>query len=176
MKKHLLQIVLLIVVGVPSIQNLPSEFMLKAGYIEKFTQFITWPEEAILNNPSQVFEIVVLGEKSITEELELMFSKSSKIKEIKIRNESQVDQIGLPHILFITNKMNSQLESVLEMTSNQPILTIGDTKGFCEDGVMINFYMDNNKVRFEINKKIIQDRGLTISHLLLGYATKVISE
>jgi hypothetical protein len=53
------------------------------------------------------------------------------------------------------------------------ILTIGDTAGFARQGVIINFYLENRKVRFEINAAAARRAGLTISSKLLKLAGAV---
>jgi hypothetical protein len=59
------------------------------------------------------------------------------------------------------------------MLEGSYILTIGDTEGFGEKGVMINFIIRDNKVRFEINPEAARRAGLTISSKLLSLATIV---
>jgi hypothetical protein len=49
-------------------------------------------------------------------------------------------------------------------------LTIGDTEGFTQRGVMVNFYMENNRVFFEINPNAAMRAGLKISSALLRIA------
>jgi len=49
-------------------------------------------------------------------------------------------------------------------------LTIGDGEGFAERGVMINFYLRDRKVRFEINARAAERCGFQISSLLLKVA------
>jgi hypothetical protein len=61
------------------------------------------------------------------------------------------------------------------MLDGSYILTIGDTKGFGESGVMINFLTKENKVRFEINLAAARRAGLKISSKLLSLATIVYS-
>jgi len=49
-------------------------------------------------------------------------------------------------------------------------LTIGDTKGFAQQGVIINFYIKDEKVRFEINVDAAKRANLKISAKLLRLA------
>jgi hypothetical protein len=50
------------------------------------------------------------------------------------------------------------------------VLTIGDTEGYAEQGVMVNFYLEDNMVRIEINIDAARRAGLNISSQLLKLA------
>jgi hypothetical protein len=46
-------------------------------------------------------------------------------------------------------------------------LTVGEAEGFAISGGVINFYTQNNKLRFEINPDAAERAGLRISSQLL---------
>ena len=50
------------------------------------------------------------------------------------------------------------------------ILTISDTEGFAQKGVLINLYKSGKNIKFEINKKELIDSGFTVSPYLLSLA------
>jgi hypothetical protein len=56
------------------------------------------------------------------------------------------------------------------------ILTVGEFQGFATRGGAINFYIESNKVRFEINLAAAQHEGLKISSQLLSLGKIVESE
>ena len=56
---------------------------------------------------------------------------------------------------------------------NKPILSIGDTQGFCERGVLINFYRLGKKLRFEINLPAVKKSGLTFRAQLIKLARRI---
>ena len=47
------------------------------------------------------------------------------------------------------------------------ILTVSDNEGFAEAGCFVNFYEFENKLRFELNQKGMEDAGFTIDYRLL---------
>ena len=73
-------------------------------------------------------------------------------------------------MLFIGSSEKDRLERLVQAVGGLGILTIGDTEGFARQGVMVNFYMENKKVRFEINPKAAGRAGLKISSNLLRIA------
>ena len=62
----------------------------------------------------------------------------------------------------------------LERLQGLPVLTVGDSEQFAQQGGMIGFSLQDNKVRFEINLGAAQQAGLKISSRLLTLAKKVI--
>lgn len=170
-KKCLYLLILLMPMGLILAQNQTTEYMLKAGFIKQFTHFIEWPEQPALNDTIKPYIIAVLGDNPFGDALEDIFSKNKvKDKNVEIVYISRISQIESAHILFIPQQFESQLQTILEQANALNALTISDTQGFGKSGVMINFFLESNKIRFEINKKSIDEQGLTVSHLLLSYA------
>jgi hypothetical protein len=66
-------------------------------------------------------------------------------------------------------------ERILAATAGKPILTIGESDSFAARGGVIQLYVENHVVRFEINRAAAERNGLKISSRLLSLArlTKV---
>ncbi len=61
-------------------------------------------------------------------------------------------------------------DQILDAAHGGAVLTIGNTLGFAQRGVIINFYLEDQKVRFEINVDAAKREKLTISSQLLKLA------
>ena len=143
------------------------EYLLKAGFIEKFTHFVEWPG----NTNSETFKIAVLGENKFDHALEEIFNK------VKVKNKtsevvyiSSVDEIKNAMILFISGKMDNKLAEILNYTKGKPILTISENSGYGKKGVIINLFLVNDYIRYEINRNALEESGLEMSSLLLESA------
>jgi hypothetical protein len=77
-------------------------------------------------------------------------------------------------IVFIASSEKAQLKEILEGLQGANVLTVGDTKGFAEQGGMINFVLENDRVQFEVNRKAAEQAGLKISSKLLSVAKLVV--
>jgi len=62
------------------------------------------------------------------------------------------------------------------MTRDASILTVSELDRFIQSGGIINFVMEGNKVRFEINDAAAKQVGLRISSKLLNLARKTAKE
>lgn len=147
-----------------------SEYEIKAVFIYKFLHFIEWTR-----NESNDFAICVMGENPFDSGFQPILEKTVNgkritFKRIEYLNESTCD------VLFISASEDARLSSIIHRIRGLEILTIGDTKGYAEKGVMINFYTEQDKVRFEINPESAEKAGLKISSKLMSLATVVHSK
>lgn len=74
------------------------------------------------------------------------------------------------HLLFVSSSERDRIARILDLVKKSPVLVVGDTPEFEGMGVGINFYIQENKVRFRINKEAVERTGLKISSELLGLA------
>ncbi|MCD4692240.1 MAG: YfiR family protein [Calditrichales bacterium] len=148
-----------------------TEYDVKAVYLEKFTRFIDWPGESTVSDTSKPFILGVVGRNPFGPILENIYSSQKiKNKEVKIIHISNPNKISGCHLLFVSKSEKNKLTKILSQTKNKPILTIGDTKGFADRGVLINFYLSYDKTRFKINETAVRESGLYMSHLLFNLA------
>ena len=56
------------------------------------------------------------------------------------------------------------------------VLTVADTSGFAQMGGMINFVLDDDRVRFEINLRAAEAAHLKLSARLVTVAERVLGE
>jgi hypothetical protein len=99
-------------------------------------------------------------------------STNRKIKErpVVVTVLSAPAEVEGCQVLFLPAAQKDGLEKILVHTLARPILTVGDTEGFAERGVLVNFYTFENAVRFEINDSAARKSGLEISSRLLKLA------
>lgn len=146
----------------------PMEYLLKAGFLEKFARFTDWPEA----RSDSVFSISVIGESPFDSSLEELYT-TEKIKNrpVKIRYISAPAEIDGSDILFIAGSETKNLDAILQVTRAKPILVVGDTKNFGERGCHINFYITaKGTLHFEINLAKVKESGLHMQLVLLEIA------
>jgi hypothetical protein len=77
------------------------------------------------------------------------------------------------HIVFVSNSEKAIIDQIVSRATSSPVLTIGDTEGYFNSGIGINFIVKDNKIRFEINNSSIMKSGLKVSSELLDLAISV---
>jgi hypothetical protein len=126
-----------------------------------------------MKDQSKAFVISVFGKNpfgSLLEDAYLKEKRKIKDKIVEIRYISRPEEIGNCHILFISKSIDKELEEILAVTRGKPILTIGETKGFAEKGVLFNLYIRRDEIRFEINALAMRESRLIPSSQLLSVA------
>ncbi len=165
---------LIMAMQLPAFLAQTQEYTLKAAFLEKFTLFVEWPENSEFAETQSPFIIATIGNNPFGSELENLYNVHKiKNKKVEIIHLNKSKTIPHCHILFVSESMKDNLSTLLAATKNKPILLIGDSPGYAEKGVHINFFMEDNRVRFEINESEVRLSGLKMSHLLLGYAKLV---
>ncbi len=145
-----------------------DEYTLKAIWMGKFTHFIEWPAN---KSTIDLFTIATFTPDPFENKLEdiykeyMIWDKSVKIIHLNKINDSSIFQI-----LFIPPLKKEVVKQIIEKTKNKDILLIGDTKGYAEMGVHINFFHDEKSIRFEINESALRNSDFFVSYRLLNIA------
>jgi hypothetical protein len=159
-------------------QQAPSikEYEVKAAFLYNFTHFIEWPEQAFTIAKAP-FVIGILGEDPFGNVLnEIIAGESVGGHPLVVQRYNSLNDITNCHILFISAKDNEILSSVLSTLKDKSTLTVSDIPDFALKGGMINFFIENNKVRLRINLDRTRASGLTIDSKLLRLAQIVSSK
>ncbi len=165
--------VFFLVVGTPGLcPGQSTEYILKAGFLEKFARFTDWPDSVLEEDSHAPFVISVIGNSPFGGALEKVYKKTTiKNRPVKIQHIDSVSQIPGSHILFVCKSETKRLGWILETARNYPILIISDTRGFAQKGTHINLYITSKgTLHFEINPKAAKRSGLTIQIILLEIA------
>ncbi|NOQ25288.1 MAG: DUF4154 domain-containing protein [Bacteroidales bacterium] len=146
-------------------------YVLKAVYLEKISRFIKWPEESLMNDIDKPFIVSVIGKTPLAKNLEQIYViQKINNKEVVIKRISNLYEIENSHILVIAESEKKNLQNILSITKDLPVLTISEAPDFAKKGVLINFYEEDNKLRFEINETAVLQSPLQMSFYLLNSA------
>lgn len=153
-----------------------SEYQVKAAFLYNFAKFVDWPEPK-LDTADNRLHICVLGADPFGEELDATVDgKTIQGKWLTVLRLQSGDDLRHCHLLFIGDSGEFHLPFVLNEAREAHVLTVGDSPDFAFQGGMINFRMEENKVRFEINARAAEEAGLRISSQLLKLAVRLIGE
>jgi hypothetical protein len=143
----------------------PAEYEVKAVFLYNLTKFVEWPDKSLDN--ASTMTLFIIGEDPFGSYLDLIKGKSVKGKTFDIKHVDTSDALKGAGIVFIANTDKDNLRHILKNLSGRPFLTVGDTQSFAKGGVMINFYIEESKIRFEINADAAKSAGMKISSNLL---------
>jgi hypothetical protein len=162
-----------IAAGMALAQGAPQEYQVKAAFLYKFASFVEWPGDAF-SQTGGAFVIAVVGDDPFGSNLErTVDGKDVDRRKIVIRRFKRAGDIQACHILFVSRSEAGRLPQVLGRLGKASTLTVSDTGQFLQRGGMINFIIDEKKVKFDINPDAAERANLKISSKLLSVANKV---
>jgi hypothetical protein len=150
-----------------------SEYLIKAGFIYNFAKLVQWPTTAF-SQPDSPIVIGILGDDPFGATLDrIVADKKINGRALVVRRlkwSRDFKDVKDCNILFVSSSEKEHIDTVVEMMKLLPILTIGDVPGFARRGGIMNFTLEDNKVRFEVNVEAAKHADLTISSRLLTLA------
>jgi len=93
-----------------------------------------------------------------------------KNRDLLVTTPVSTEEMRQCHILFVSQSEKIKINQILQRVRGYPVLVIGDTPGLAKKGVGINFFLQKNKIRFEINREALKKAGLVVSSELLNLA------
>jgi hypothetical protein len=134
----------------------------KAAFLYNFTKLVTWPQEAFTNKSAPLV-IGVLGKDPFGKQLDDMLAGRSvgSRKVIAVRFKP-TDALTNCHVLFISESERRRLDFIFAELRGKPILTVGDSRGFAEQG-MIELVKTNGTINLNINLTAANRAGLSLS-------------
>ncbi len=174
------------------------EYQIKAAFLYNFIKFVDWPKEKMADSNEPII-IGIIGSKNFIKAFEPIIHKKIKNRNISIKyfkgyeklkksQESQEDErqwnqkmesLKTCHVLMFCICYSVRIKDtsqIIKALKGSPVLTVGETAGFLEPGGIINFLMEDKKVRFEINVTAAKKNKLRISSKLLRLAKRVVEE
>jgi hypothetical protein len=140
-------------------------------FVYNFMKYTEWTGDAGKGD----FIIGVLGDSPITKELnDLASSKKLKGRNIIIKKYSTAAECGNCHLLYVASSKSSMLKSIKEALKTKPVLIVGEREGLANKGAGISFVtLDDDTLKFDINKKEIEQHGLKVASQLLQLGVQV---
>ena len=153
-----------------SVNSYAQSVKLKPVFIYNFIKNIEWPDDYQSGN----FVIGIVGETPVVAELTNMASsRKAGNQDINVNQYSNVENIGVCHIIYIPPEQSQLLGAVIERTSGNSTLIITEKSGLAKSGACINFIYENEEQQFELNQVNIEKRGLKVSSTLMNLSILV---
>jgi hypothetical protein len=153
-----------------------SENQIKAGFIFNFTRFVEWPPDAF-PDPSAPVVLGVVGEDAVTDLLaEAAEGKVVNGRAVVVKRFKKEQDLRACQILFVGSSEEKHLTQIFEKIKGASVLSVGEVKGFAQAGGVINFFVEENKVKLEINLVAAGRARLKVSAKVIAVARLVTDE
>jgi hypothetical protein len=150
-----------------------SEYQIKAGFFFNFTRFVDWPETAFVTPTSPILACVA-GETPLTDLVtEVAVGKVVNGRAVSIRRVKASDDLRRCNLLFISAAEERRTAEILAGVKKTSTLTVGEIPAFAQAGGMINFSIQENKVKLELNLDAATGAGLKVNSKLIAVSRLV---
>jgi hypothetical protein len=146
-------------------QSSKREYAIKAAFVYNFLKFIDWPSGG--NRP---LVVGVFGSNPFGSALTNLNGKTAKGRTISVRQINGVADAESCDVLFIPASEADRQQQLLQAVRGSSVLTIGERRGFAQSGGVINFVVEDDKVRFEVNPAAAERAKLSIGSEMLKLA------
>ncbi len=171
-----------------------KEYQIKAAFLYNFVKFVEWPKEKISKDANEPIVIGIIGKDPFGDAIDIITGERVKDKKLVVKwfksfeDSKKSDEKNKPgvhmeieairkcHLLFFCSSEKTSIEEMMKSLKGSHALTVGEMNGFLESGGVINFIIENKKVRFEINTSAAKRARLEIRSQLLRLAKRVIEE
>lgn len=170
-----------------------NENQIKVAFLYNFIKFVDWPEDKVVDSNDTIV-IGVIGEDPFGEALNFIEGKQVGDKKVAVKRfegldelkksgekdkaelNSKIETLRKCHMLFICSSEKKNTEEIINLVKDHNILTVGDMKDFLKASGIINFLIEDKKVRFEINAVAAEQAEIKIRSKLLRLAKRVVDK
>jgi hypothetical protein len=146
---------------------------IKAAFVYNFTKFIEWPSKSFTDVNAAIV-IGVLGDSPMAAVLDdLVRDRKVNGRPITVRTIQSAAEAASTHILFVGAAESSRWAQVQAAIETRPVVTVGESPSFARSGGTINFVVQDDKLRFDINMTSAERSGVKISAQLQKLAAAV---
>jgi hypothetical protein len=133
-----------------------DEYRVKAAFLLNFLKFAQWPDAGT----SDPLVIGVLLPDPFSAELDDA-ARAARIlgRRVEVRRFRKLTDVRRCHMLFVPRDADYSIADLAQAGR----LTVGETPAFLSSGGIINFYIEDHQVRFEIDPSAAQLAGVHIN-------------
>ncbi len=147
-------------------QSLEEQSVLTALAMN-IVRFTTWPAEAQIKDN---IAFCVIGDNVVQQSFAGIDHKTVGNKTLQVINLLRLRNFEQCHVLYISDLKQAILLQLFVEIKKRPMLTIGESYEFAEQGGMVGMENVNGKITLHINLPVVHESNLNISSRLLNLA------
>ncbi|MFA7403584.1 MAG: YfiR family protein [Pelobacteraceae bacterium] len=169
---------LLLVLGLP--YSTPAQETVKANpvkveaaFLRNFARYVTWPSHAFASGSSP-WRVCILGGDPFGAILANTFQgRTEQGRSFEFFWAESIDHLPPCHIVFMAYKDSTKRRAALAALAKRPVLTVGDTPGFLQEGGIVGFHV-SDRVEISVNLDQARSASLKIQTKMLEVSREVV--
>ena len=159
--------------GKASAQEARATYQVKAALLFNLLKFVEWPGDAPAD-PHAKWVIGFVGDSPINVQMAYLFEGRKVLgRDLEVKRFQAADNLRNCNILFISASERKRLPSIFEALRGSSVLTVADMDHFVDSGGMVQFVVEEDRVRLTIDASATSHARLKISSKLLSLARVV---
>ncbi len=142
-----------------------NEYEVKAAFLVNFFKFVEWPSRD--GNGAKTYSLCIYGSDPFGQYADTIDGVKIRGRTLKVKRVVSRGGIRECNVLFVSSSERRRVSALLDSVKGMDLLTVGDTEGYAQSGIMVNFYIVGKNVRFEINLNAIRRARINVSSQLL---------
>ena len=147
-----------------------QEYEVKAAFLLNFVYFVEWPATAFGSKADPLVICIYAQDPFRGAMQQTVAGKTVGERVVVVRQIPDAAAAAGCHLIFIPASQDRRTRQISIGPADQAVLLVGETDGFAERGGSVNFVLDGDKLRFQINAGAAAGRGLKVSSKLLQLA------
>jgi len=150
-----------------------DEYQVKAAFLFNLARFVEWPADAFAT-PSSPVTFCIVGADPFGSALDdalrghQVAGRATAIKRLR-----ELSPDAGCHVVFLAQRDAAPRTAALERLAGASVLTVAEGRGFASRGGTIGLFLDDQRVRFEVNTEAADRARLHISSRVLALASVV---
>lgn len=163
-------LLLLAILNPASVKAQDLDYSFHAKYVYHFTKYIDWPT----SKKSGDFVIAVVGQSPANKTIKDFFTgKKVGNQTVVVKEMPPVADFTNINIIYLTSSSSNQLSVLVPKAQAAKALIVCEKSGLARKGADISFFIDEEKLKFELHKSTIENKGLKIAGDLLRLAVVI---
>lgn len=146
-----------------------SEDDVRAAFVYRLLKFVEWPAPSHAAPRGPLRFCVCASDRMFTALSRVSQGQRVQDRPVAVR-KVDLDALGDCDAVFVGTRMTAPFLSRRRAFESHPLLTIGEAPGFARAGGMVNLVLDDQHLRFEVNRRVLRHAGLDVSALVLSLA------
>jgi len=149
-----------------------TEQALKAALVYNFAKFTEWPEDALRTAAS--FTACALGDEAADALARTVKDRRLLGKDINVLRIKVGGPVRSCHLLYVSGVPAAQTAALIAAVRGAPVLTISDDDDFARLGGIAYVFVENGRMRFDVNLDVARRSRLQLSSKMLALAAHVL--
>ncbi len=134
-----------------------TEYKVYSGLMFHFIKYTQWP------SPGGEIVLGVFGKSPMNTEAMALNGKMAGSMKVVVKEIHNVAEVDACQILFVPSNQSSKYSEIAPKAKQHHVLVVSNSPSAIKNGVVVNFFEEDSKVKFEISNKNAAENGLKIS-------------